>query len=419
MPRSWIRWSLIPAVSLLLLAVSCRTVPTGTNPSRESSRVPQWNAVRLQELDDAVNAAVSSNRTPGAVLWLEHRSARHVAVFGNRSVDPVREPMTGDTVFDAASLTKVLATTPAVMKLVEQGRVDPARPVAAYLPEFTGGGRETITVGQLLTHTSGLPPGLSRADPWSGPAEALRRACREPLMDPPGSRFRYSDINFILLGELVHRVSGQTLDRFCTAGIYRPLGMRDTGFLPMPPGSLTAVSGIDVSRVAPTERIGSSVLRGVVHDPTARRMGGVAGHAGLFTTAADLARFCRMMLAGGVLDGQRVFRPETVRAMTAVRSPAGLPRRGWGWDIDSPYAGPRGSLFPIGSYGHSGWTGTSVWIDPYSETFVILLANRNHPTEAGNVLALRRQVGTLAARAITDFDFSTVPGALSADPGVR
>ena len=419
MPRFWTRWSLIPALGFLLLAVSCRPLPTGTIPPGGSSRVPQWNAVRLQELDSAVSAAVSSNRTPGAVLWLEHRGARHVAVFGNRSVDPVREPMTGDTIFDAASLTKVLATTPAVMKLVEQGRVDPARPVTVYLPEFTGGGREAITVGQLLTHTSGLPPGLSRADPWSGSAEALRRACREPLMDPPGSRFRYSDINFILLGELVHRVSGQTLDRFCATGIYRPLGMRDTGFRPMPPGSMTPVVGVDVARVAPTERIDSLVLRGVVHDPTARRMGGVAGHAGLFTTAADLARFCRMMLGGGALDGVRVFRPETVRVMTSVQSPAGLPRRGWGWDIDSPYAGPRGSLFPIGSYGHSGWTGTSLWIDPYSETFVILLANRNHPTEAGNILALRRQVGTLAARAIADFDFGSVTGALPADPAVR
>ncbi len=403
----------------LLLAVSCRTVPSGTDRVHGVRQVAPWNAVRLQELDDAITTAVSSNRTPGAVLWLEHRGARHVAVFGNRSVDPVRESMTEDTIFDAASLTKVLATTPAVMKLVELGRVDPARTVATYLPEFTDGGREAITVGQLLTHTSGLPPGLSRAEAWLGPTEALRRACVEPLMDPPGSRFRYSDINFILLGELVHRVSGRTLDRFCAVEFYRPLKMRDTGFRPMPPGSLTPVARADVTRMAPTERIGPTVLRGVVHDPTSRRMGGVAGHAGLFTTAGDLARFCRMMLNGGVLDGHRVFRPETVRAMTSVQSPPGLPRRGWGWDIDSPYAGPRGSVFPIGSYGHSGWTGTSLWIDPFSDTFVILLANRNHPTEAGNVIGLRRQVGTLAAQSITDFDFSNVPGALPSEPSVR
>jgi uncharacterized protein YbbC (DUF1343 family) len=168
------------------------------------------------------------------------------------------------------------------------------------------------------------------------------------------------------------------------------------------------------SRVAPTEVENGVPVRGVVHDPRARRMGGVAGHAGLFTSAADLARYARMMLNLGELDGVRVFKPETVKLMTSVQTPANVTgRRGLGWDIDTSYSGPRGELFPLGSYGHTGWTGTSLWIDPFSKSFVIFLSNRNHPTEKGSVIALRRKLGTLAAQAITDFDFSNVPGALS------
>ena len=414
-------WSLIP-VLCLVLASSCRSTRTptpGTTPPGRSAPGIAWNADKLAALDDAVMAAISSNRTPGAVVWLERHGQVHQGSFGNRAVYPVVESMTVDTIFDAASLTKVLATTPAIMKLVEKGRVDPDRPVSTYIPEFVGGGREGITVGQLLTHTSGLPPGLSRADGWTGYEAAIQRACREALVEPPGSRFRYSDINFILLGEVVHRVSGQMLDQFCAREIYGPLGMKDTRFLPLPAGSTSAPAGVDLRRIAPTEKLATGVLRGVVHDPTSRRMGGVAGHAGLFLTASDLARFCRMMLNGGTLDGHRVFRPGTVRAMVSVHSPPGLPRRGWGWDIDSPYAGPRGNRFPIGSYGHSGWTGTSVWIDPFSQTFVILLANRNHPTEDGNVIPLRRQVGTFAAEAVAGFDFDHVPGALPPDPAAH
>ncbi len=414
-------WSLIP-VLCLVLASSCqsnRKLAPGSNPPGQLAPAGAWKPEKLAALDDAVMAAVSSNRTPGAVVWLERHGRVHQGSFGNRSVEPAVESMTVDTIFDAASLTKVLATTPAIMKLVEQGRVDPSRSVSTYIPEFAGGGREGITVGHLLTHTSGLPPGLSRTDGWTGYEAAIQRACREPLVEPAGARFRYSDINFILLGEVVRRVGGRPLNEFCARELYGPLGMRDTGFLAVSPGATTAPAGADLRRIAPTEKLASGVLRGVVHDPTCRRMGGVAGHAGLFITASDLARFCRMMLNEGTLDGHRVFRAETVRAMVAVHSPPGLPRRGWGWDIDSPYAGPRGNRFPIGGYGHSGWTGTSVWIDPFSKTFVILLANRNHPTEDGNVIPLRRQVGTLAAEAVVGFDFDHVPGALAPDPAAH
>lgn len=385
--------------------------------TRRAGTIPpdtEFRAQKLAELDAAIFAAIASNKTPGAVLWLERHGAAYHRAYGNRAVEPEREPMTEDTIFDAASLTKVIATTPAILQLIEQGRVDVDAPVARYLPDFAAAGKAAVTVRQLLTHCSGLPPGLSRADSWSGYDEAIRRACDEKLIESTGTKFRYSDVNFIVLGEIVRRVSGQPLDRYCDDHIFGPLGLHDTGFRRIEnEARRTQHAGTD-QRIAPTERVGGKVLRGVVHDPTAQRMGGVAGHAGLFTTANDMARFSRMMLGGGELDGRRILRAETVKLMTNVQSPPGLPRRGLGWDIDSPYAGPRGAHFPIGSYGHTGWTGGSLWIDPFSETFVIFLSNRNHPTEEGNVIALRRQLGTLAAEAVRGFDFANVPGALPA-----
>jgi len=381
---------------------------------------PAFDTRGLAALDLAISNAVASGRLPGAVLWLERQGEVHAEPFGRRAVVPASEPMSVDTVFDAASLTKVMATAPAVMRLVEQERVDLEAPLSRYLPPFTGGGREGITVRQLLTHASGLPPGLPRGEPWTGRSNALALAISEPLSEMPGTRFRYSDINFILLGFLVETVSGESLDLFCDREVFRPLGMQATGFRPFAPSGpldlpATPPAPERVAGVAPTEVLTNGwVLRGVVHDPTARRLGGVAGHAGLFTTAADLARFCRMYLNGGSLDGVTVFSPATVRRMTSVQSPAGLPRRGLGWDLDSPYAGQRGSVFPLGGYGHTGWTGTSAWLDPLSGTFVLLLSNRNHPTEEGSVLALRREVGTLAARAVRGFDFASARGVLAA-----
>jgi len=357
---------------------------------------------KLAEIDAAITLAIADGRCPGGVLWLERDGAVYHRAYGQRAVEPAPEAATEDTLYDAASLTKPIATATAVLLLSERGALALDAPVSGVLPEFRGAGKEAITFRQLLTHTSGLRAGLPLKPAWSGAAGALERACAEPLPDAPGTVFRYSDVNFILLGEVVRRVSGQPLEAYCAAEIFGPLGMRDTGFLPG-----------EKARVAPTERTAGGVRRGVVHDPTAQRMGGVAGHAGLFTTAADLARFARMLLGGGTLDGVRVLQAETVAALTRVQTPASIPaRRGLGWDIDSPYATPRGAWFPIGSFGHTGWTGTSLWIDPFSRTFVIFLSNRNHPTEAGNVTALRRTLGTLAAEAVPDFNFLHVPGAL-------
>ena len=232
------------------------------------------------------------------------------------------------------------------------------------------------------------------------PSSRVRHDVFAHLGDEPGKLIRYSDVNFILLGELVRKVCGEPLDVFCAREIYGPLKMTDTMFRP-PPDMLP--------RIAPTT---TGVARGEVHDPTARQLGGVAGHAGLFSTAADVAKFARMML-----DGGPILKRETVALMTAVATPPTVEdRRGLGWDVDTPYGGPRGRWFPLGSYGHTGWTGGSLWIDPFSKTFIIFLSNRNHPTESGNVLPLRMALGNLAAEAVKDFNFLYVPGALT--PGI-
>ncbi|MEN9733096.1 MAG: hypothetical protein RLZ45_1091 [Verrucomicrobiota bacterium] len=381
----------------------------------------EFRPAKLAAMDAAVTNAIASGRLPGGVLWLERRGDSHIQAYGQRSVRPNREPMTVDTVFDAASLTKAVVTTPCILRLVEQGRVDLDAPVGRYLEGFTGDGRETITVRQLLTHVSGLPPGLPRSPAWRGASNALALARSQPLMEPPGTRFRYSDINFILLGLIIEKASGRPIDEFATNTLFAPLRMNHSGFLPFSPTETNDLPRNlptqGIAMIAPTEELaGPVVLRGIVHDPTTRRLGGVAGHAGLFTTAADLARFSRMVLNGGTLDGQTLLKPETIRQMTSVQTPPGLPRRGLGWDIDSPYAGPRGNLFPLGSYGHTGWTGTSLWIDPFSQTFLIFLSNRNHPSEDGNILPLRRELGTLAAEAVDTFNFVDVPGALPPAP---
>jgi uncharacterized protein YbbC (DUF1343 family)/CubicO group peptidase (beta-lactamase class C family) len=363
---------------------------------------------KLAEMDGSIHEAITEKRCPGGVLWFESRGTSYHKAYGNRAVIPGVESMTEDTIFDAASLTKVVACTPAVMWLIEHGKIGLDEPVRTYVPEFSGEGREKVTVRHLLTHTSGLRPDIETRTDWHGQAEAIRKACTERLQSVPGEVFRYSDINFFLLGEIVQRVSQMPLQDFVREKIYAPLEMMDTGYLP-PQSKL--------ERIAPTEVVNGKPWRGVVHDPTARHMGGVAGHAGLFFTAADLAKYARMLLNGGTLNGKQIFKPETVRLMTSVQTPEGLSvRRGLGWDIDSGYSGPRGKYFPLGSYGHTGWTGTSIWIDPFSQSFLIFLSNRNHPDESGNVGALRARLGTLAAEAISDFNFVYVPGALAARP---
>lgn len=395
-----------PGLLFLLLALcgcqsplSARRAQTGLHPEK------------LAEMDAAINEAIADKKCPGGVLWLQHRGESYHRAYGNRALVPAIEPMTEETLFDAASLTKVIACTPAVMLLVERGQIKLDERVQTYIPEFGGQGKEAITVKQLMTHTSGLRGDIETKNDWHGQAAAIQKACEEKLQSAPGTAFRYSDINFFLLGEIVQRVSKRSLEEFVAQEIYQPMKMTDTGYLP--PGS-------KLPRIAPTEVVNGKPWRGVVHDPTARHMGGVAGHAGLFTTAADLARYAQMLLNKGELDGARIFKEETVQLMTSVQTPEPISdRRGLGWDIDSGYSGLRGKLFPLGSYGHTGWTGTSLWIDPFSQTFVIFLSNRNHPDESGNVGSLRSRLGTLAAEAVSDFNFAYVPGALppQSEPG--
>ena len=360
----------------------------------------------LPAIAPLVEAAIARHDLPGAVVLVgKGDAAIYRRAFGQRAVLPTPEPMTEDTIFDLASLTKVVATTTSVMQLVESGKLRLADPVARHIPEFGRYGKETITIRQLLTHTSGLRPDLELEVEFDGTAEAIRRASDEVPTAAPDERFVYSDINFFLLGEIVRRASGERLDQYARAHIFAPLGMKETTFLP--PESWRP-------RIAPTERCRERAwpcapstaadvpfLRGIVHDPTARRMDGVAGHAGLFSTAADLSRFCRMLLNGGILDGARILAPATIARMVAPSTPIGMRDvRGLGWDLDSTYSANRGELFPGGSFGHTGFTGTSLWLDPQSKSYVIFLSNRVHPDGKGDVTALRGRVATIAAAAV-------------------
>ncbi|MEO1835819.1 MAG: exo-beta-N-acetylmuramidase NamZ domain-containing protein [Akkermansiaceae bacterium] len=386
----------------LLLPLSLFLLSPGQSTGQKDS--PVFRAEVLKKMDRAIASSIKRKRLPGGVLWLEHGGQVYKKSYGNRSTVPKSEAMTLDTIFDAASLTKVIATLPSVMKLIEEGKIGLEDKVIKYLPELTGDrNKSAITIRHLLTHTSGLLAGIRRGYQWQGYEHGIMLATSEASSDSGGKYYRYSDLNFILLGEIVGRVSKQRVDRFAATHVFEPLKMTDTTFLPAP--------GLQ-ARIAPTTRMeDGTILRGLVHDPTSRAMGGVTGHAGLFTTAHDLARYAHMLLNGGELEGVRILQPESVKLMRTVQSPEFITaRRALGFDIDSPYAGPRGNTFPLGSFGHTGWTGTSLWIDPFSKTFVIFLSNRNHPS-GGNVVSLRHQLGTLAAESIIH-NFGKVPGAL-------
>jgi uncharacterized protein YbbC (DUF1343 family)/CubicO group peptidase (beta-lactamase class C family) len=358
-----------------------------------------FDASRLREIDRTIEAAIAEHKVPGAVFHLEREGAVYDKVYGNRALVPAVEPMTADTIFDAASLTKVVATTPSIWLLIERGKIDVDAPVSRYIPEFRGGWRDEITIRHLLTHTSGLRPDLDLVPSWSGDDTAIRMAIAEEPRQRPGYTFRYSDINFELLGEIVRRVSGGPLDVFAAREVFGPVGMHDTGFRrggETPPGQPAGRQRSGSDRIAPTEQTPEGMLRGVVHDPTARRMGGVAGHAGLFTTVHDLTLYCRMLLRGG----SPVLKAETVRRMTGIASPSNVAvRRAGGFDLDSSFSRPRGMIFPLGSFGHTGFTGGMMWIDPFSKTFFVFLSNRVHPNGTGDVLRLQVALGTLAAEA--------------------
>ena len=359
-------------------------------PPGNAANTSAVNPVHLAGVDLIIQQAIADGNIPGAVLVVGHDGkVVYRKAYGERALDPAREPMTLDTIFDLASLTKVIATTTSVMQLVEKGKVRMNDPVAKYLPEFAQNGKDDITVRQLLTHYSGLEPDLDLKAAWEGKETAYKMAFAETLAQAPGSSFVYSDINFIMLGALVERVAGETLDIYTTNHIFAPLKMLHTRY--MPPSAWRA-------KIAPTQYDENDhMLRGVVHDPTARRMGGVAGHAGLFGTADDLAKFAQTLLNGG--DG--ILSSATVVKMTTPEQPPSAPLlRGFGWDIDSPFSSNRGDLLPIGSFGHTGFTGTSMWIDPTTQTYIVLLTNAVHPRGKGNAIGLRSKVATEVAASL-------------------
>jgi uncharacterized protein YbbC (DUF1343 family)/CubicO group peptidase (beta-lactamase class C family) len=347
-------------------------------------------------IEEITKEVIRAGKIPGAVILIGNQEKiLYRQAFGFRALVPRKRLMTIDTIFDIASLTKVVATTTAVMQLVEKGKVDLEDPVSNYWPEFKTNGKEGIKVKDLLTHYSGLRPGLNLNPKWSGYDAAIHRIIAEKPVDSPGTLFIYSDINFQILGELVHRISGQPLDKYCSEHIFKPLGMKDTRFNPS--SSLR-------KRIAPTQyqhKNKGKMLWGEVHDPISYEMGGVSGHAGLFSTADDLSIFAQMLLREGSIKGANILSPLTIEKMTTPQTPpnkTGL--RGLGWEIDPSFAPNQNGLSQMGFYGHTGFTGTSIWIDPVSKTYVIILTNQVHPDGRGDVKPLRTQITTVISNAL-------------------
>lgn len=375
-------------------------VPAGAVfASEKSVALPQavpgdvgMSAARLDIIDEVVAEGLRRERMPGCVVLVGHRG--HVVyhkAFGFRQTQDKTVEMTVDTVFDLASLTKPIATASSVMMLVQDGKLNVDDKVVKYLPEFGANGKDVVTLRQLLTHTAGLIPDNSIRDYADGHDVAIQKICDLKKYAEPGKRFAYSDVGFIVLGEIVQRVSRKSVAEFSRERIYQPLGMQETMFVP------TAELR---KRAAPTEKRDGEWMRGEVHDPRAWALGGVAGHAGLFSTASDLAVFCDMLVNEGKgANGAQVLDPETVRLMGAAqKTPSGL--RTLGWDMRSPYSSNRGDLFSSAAYGHGGFTGTAMWVDPAQKLFVIFLSNRVHPNGKGSVNSLAGRIATIAGAAI-------------------
>ncbi len=391
------------------------------------------SAEKLNQIDALVEKDIADKKLPGAVVLVGHKGKIVFRkAYGSRALVPAVEKMTFDTIFDVASLTKVVATTTSVMIMVERGQLRLNDTIGKYIPEIQDKDVKNITIQQLLTHVSGFAPDFDLREKWTG-REGMQDALKkEKLRQVPGTKFVYSDINFIVLAEIVERVSGKNVANFSRLNIFDPQGMKDSAFwsernlitISHDPPPTAAQQEAFVRMIAPTENIkgqqsylggtfdgqdGDKILRGKVHDPTSYRMGGVAGHAGLFSTADDLAIFCQMLLNGGTYNGKRILSSNTVARMTApiVVSEDGA-TRGLGWDMNTGFSSNRGELFPLGSFGHTGFTGTSLWIDRVSQTFVVFLSNRVHPDGKGDVTPLRAKVATIAASAIEDTPIEVV-----------
>ncbi|GFE61787.1 serine hydrolase [Geobacter sp. AOG2] len=360
----------------------------------------------IATINHLMERAIAGNLIAGGVVVVgDHTGILASTARGRLTAAPDAPPLDERTIFDLASLTKVIATTPAVMKLVDEGKISLTDPLSLWFPEFKGSPSENTTILNLLTHTSGLADfGMSTDQAMEN---AVLKAAGETGRPRPGSSFKYADINFILLGELVHRVSGKTLDVFCHDELYAPLDVPETMFLPAPD-----LAG----RIAPT--VGSTC--GIVQDRNARRLGCVAGHAGLFSSARDLARFSRLMLDGGAIDGKRILSEQAVKQMTSpLLCGNGTVVRGLGWDMHSPFSSPRGRLFSDTSFGHTGYSGSSIWIDPKQDLFVILLTTRLNYQDIRAFNQLRSDISTIA---VAEFrqpgDLQQVTALLTAPPKV-
>jgi len=376
----------IGCISIIILAVQSLSATAAPAPKKKKPAAEAKETANFSAVDLLVQEQINDQAITGAVLVVGHGGKIvHQKAFGLRATSPRAEGMTLDTVFDLASLTKVVATTPSVMRLIQYGQVRLDEPVAHYIPDFGMNGKDAVTVRQLLTHYSGLRPDIDLNPYWVGRDTAFRLAHEEKLQAPQGSIFIYSDTNFMVLGELVQRLSGMPLDQYASVHIFQPLGMKHTRYLP-PPEWKNKIA----ETFAPDRK---QILRGVVHDPRADRMGGVAGHAGVFSTAGDLALYAQALISRKqILDG------DIIEKMTTPQQPPNATEvRGLGWDIDSSFSSNRGSLLPVGSFGHTGYTGTSLWIDPYTNTYVILLTNSVLPRQGPAIISLRSRVATAVA----------------------
>ncbi len=356
----------------------------------------------LKQVDALINASIETKEIPGAVLVVGRGDETiYRKAYGNRAIEPAVEPMTEETVFDLASLSKPIGTATSIMILADRGKIDVKAPAAKYVPAFASNGKEIVTIEQLLLHRGGLIADSPISDYTDDPEESLRNVLNLKLKYEPGKDYIYSDMCYVVLGEVVRTVSGRPLNVFAADEIFKPLGMNDTTYLP---------SASWTGRIAPTQRVkdaktgADTMLRGTVHDPRAQKLGGFAGHAGVFGTADDVGRYCRMLLGGGELDGKRILSAKTVAEMTETRCmPDGTNCRTYGFDVHTKFSSARGDRFDRGTtFGHTGYTGTMLWIDPKNDCFVVLLANRVHPRDRNSksVTQLRRKVATVVAEAL-------------------
>ncbi len=355
-----------------------------------------FDATKLVEIDTVVEQALLEKKMPGCVIAIGRKDRLvWLKAFGKRQVEPSVEAMTTDTVFDLASLTKPIATATSVMLLVERGKLRLDDFVVKHWPEFTANGKDRITVEHLLIHTSGLIADNRIDDYKLGVETAWQRIAELKPFAEPNTKFIYSDVGFLTLGHLVERVSGQSVHEFARANIFEPLGMTETSYRPA--AELR-------TRIAPTEKRNGEFIRGQVHDPRAYLLGGVAGHAGLFSTAEEIALFASLMVQHGQLGDVCLLQEETWTELTRPRdvpSRDGMTgQRALGWDMKTGFSSNRGATMSESAFGHGGFTGTALWIDPKTGLFVIFLSNRVHPDGKGLVNPLAGRIGTIAANAL-------------------